>query len=122
MASTDHGPVASGPDRASAPAGAHERGAGPQHANADANADATAAAIEAAERAAIDARREAAGVAGPEHGPTSTIGLALSGGGVRSATFCLGLIRGLAQNGLLPRFDYLSTVSGGGYAGAALGA
>lgn len=121
MASTDHGPVASGPDRASTPAGAHERGAGPQHANADANADATAAAIEAAERAAIDARREVAGVAGPEHGPTSTIGLALSGGGVRSATFCLGLIRGLAQNGLLPRFDYLSTVSGGGYAGAALG-
>ncbi|KRD72770.1 hypothetical protein ASE43_19325 [Lysobacter sp. Root983] len=47
--------------------------------------------------------------------------MALSGGGVRSATFCLGLIRGLAQNGLLPRFDYLSTVSGGGYAGAALG-
>jgi hypothetical protein len=121
MASTDPGPVASGPDRAQTLAGAHERDAGSQRANADANADAMAAAIDAAERAAIDARREIAGVAGPESGPTSTIGLALSGGGVRSATFCLGLIRGLAQNGLLPRFDYLSTVSGGGYAGAALG-
>jgi hypothetical protein len=48
-------------------------------------------------------------------------GLALSGGGIRSATFCLGLIRGLAKNGLLKRFDYLSTVSGGGYIGASFG-
>jgi hypothetical protein len=50
-----------------------------------------------------------------------TIGLALSGGGVRSATFCLGLLRALAKNHVLHRFDYLSTVSGGGYTGAALG-
>ncbi|WP_046113123.1 patatin-like phospholipase family protein [Aquincola tertiaricarbonis] len=50
-----------------------------------------------------------------------TVGLALSGGGVRSATYGLGLIRGLAQRELLPRFDYLSTVSGGGYVGAMLG-
>lgn len=49
------------------------------------------------------------------------IGLALSGGGVRSATFCLGILRGLAKNGALKRFDYLSTVSGGGYIGAAWG-
>jgi hypothetical protein len=48
-------------------------------------------------------------------------GLALSGGGIRSATFCLGVLRGLASNGVLRRFDYLSTVSGGGYIGAALG-
>lgn len=48
-------------------------------------------------------------------------GLALSGGGIRSATFCLGVLRGLARNGVLRRFDYLSTVSGGGYIGAALG-
>ncbi|MDB5859347.1 MAG: hypothetical protein JWQ76_3036, partial [Ramlibacter sp.] len=48
-------------------------------------------------------------------------GMALSGGGIRSATFCLGLLRGLAQNGVLKRFDYLSTVSGGGFAGAMLG-
>ncbi|MFZ1326026.1 MAG: patatin-like phospholipase family protein [Candidatus Contendobacter sp.] len=49
------------------------------------------------------------------------IGLALSGGGIRSATFCLGVLRGLAKNGVLRHFDYLSTVSGGGYIGSALG-
>ncbi len=51
----------------------------------------------------------------------TTWGLALSGGGIRSATFCLGLVRGLAKNRLLKHFDYLSTVSGGGYIGASLG-
>ena len=43
--------------------------------------------------------------------------LCLSGGGIRSATFALGVIQGLARKGLLGRFDYLSTVSGGGYIG-----
>jgi hypothetical protein len=45
------------------------------------------------------------------------VGLALSGGGIRSATFCLGLLQGLHDLGLLRIFDYLSTVSGGGYVG-----
>ena len=45
-------------------------------------------------------------------------GLALSGGGIRSATFALGLLQGMARAGLLMRFDYLSTVSGGGYIGS----
>jgi predicted acylesterase/phospholipase RssA len=45
------------------------------------------------------------------------VGLALSGGGIRSATFCLGLLQGLKSAGLLRIFDYLSTVSGGGYVG-----
>lgn len=49
-------------------------------------------------------------------------GLALSGGGIRSATFNLGILQGLAHLGLLRRFDYLSTVSGGGYIGAWLAA
>ncbi len=44
-------------------------------------------------------------------------GIALSGGGIRSATFCLGVLQGLHRCGLLPMFDYLSTVSGGGYIG-----
>jgi patatin-like phospholipase len=48
-------------------------------------------------------------------------GLALSGGGVRSATFCLGVLQGLARTGLLRRFDFLSTVSGGGFIGGFLG-
>jgi hypothetical protein len=46
------------------------------------------------------------------------VGLALSGGGIRSATFNLGVLQGLAHSGLLPFFDYLSTVSGGGYIGS----
>ena len=44
-------------------------------------------------------------------------GLALSGGGVRSATFGLGVLQALAGHQLLRRFDYLSTVSGGGFIG-----
>ncbi|MGI9233962.1 MAG: patatin-like phospholipase family protein [Woeseiaceae bacterium] len=47
-------------------------------------------------------------------------GLALSGGGIRSATFSLGVIQSLAQRGLLKNVDYLSTVSGGGYIGSCL--
>ena len=48
--------------------------------------------------------------------------LCLSGGGIRSATFALGVIQALARNGLLDKFDYLSTVSGGGYIGSWLSA
>jgi hypothetical protein len=44
--------------------------------------------------------------------------LCLSGGGIRSAAFALGLMQGLARRGLLSKFHYLSTVSGGGYIGA----
>ncbi|TNC11776.1 hypothetical protein FF100_18815 [Methylobacterium terricola] len=47
-------------------------------------------------------------------------GIALSGGGIRSATFATGVLAALARRNLLPQFDYLSTVSGGGYAGAFL--
>jgi len=43
--------------------------------------------------------------------------LCISGGGIRSATFALGVIQGLASIGVLKHFDYLSTVSGGGYIG-----
>ena len=46
------------------------------------------------------------------------VGLAFSGGGIRSATFNLGVTQALAQLGLLRYFDYLSTVSGGGYIGS----
>jgi hypothetical protein len=48
--------------------------------------------------------------------------LCLSGGGLRSATFGLGVLQGLARCGLLDRFHYLSTVSGGGYIGSWLSA
>ncbi len=46
------------------------------------------------------------------------LGLALSGGGIRSATFNLGILQALAELKLLHMFDYLSTVSGGGYIGS----
>jgi hypothetical protein len=48
--------------------------------------------------------------------------LCLSGGGIRSATFALGVVQGLARNGLLDKFHYLSTVSGGGFLGGWLSA
>ena len=41
--------------------------------------------------------------------------LCFSGGGIRSATFNLGVLQAFAKLGLLDRFDYLSSVSGGGY-------
>lgn len=50
------------------------------------------------------------------------VGLALSGGGIRSATFCLGVIQALARAKRLTAVDYLSTVSGGGYIGGWLSA
>jgi patatin-like phospholipase len=49
-------------------------------------------------------------------------GLAFSGGGIRSATFGLGILQGLAKLRLLEMVDYLSTVSGGGYIGSWLAA
>ena len=48
--------------------------------------------------------------------------LCISGGGIRSATFGLGVIQGLTHCGLLEKFHYLSTVSGGGYIGSWLSA
>ena len=57
--------------------------------------------------------------AGRPEGVTGQIAaLAFSGGGIRSATFCLGFIQSLARHHRLSRFDYLSTVSGGGYIGS----
>ena len=73
--------------------------------------------LKAAEAAARRKRRQQAGV-DPD---LPTVGLALSGGGIRSATFSLGLLRALARNGVLPRIDMISSVSGGGYIAATLG-
>lgn len=70
--------------------------------------------INADEAAAIHARR------GNQHLIGDAVGLALSGGGIRSATFCLGVVQVLASRGLLDDVDLLSTVSGGGYTGSFL--
>ena len=56
------------------------------------------------------------------HPRNELVGLSLSGGGMRSAVFSLGAVQALAHAGLLQDVDYLSTVSGGGYFGAALSA
>ena len=58
----------------------------------------------------------------PDLDPEPLRALCMSGGGIRSAAFGLGIIQGLAKLGLLGRFDYLSTVSGGGYIGGWLSA
>jgi hypothetical protein len=76
------------------------------------------AALRDSERSAIASRRAHAGL--PPDAPD--VGVALSGGGIRSATFCLGLFQALARHRLIRRIDYLSTVSGGGYFGSFLGA
>src|SRR5262245_26102751 len=52
----------------------------------------------------------------------SVVGLALSGGGIRSSAFCLGALQALDEAKVLERVDYLSTVSGGGYIGSSLSA
>jgi len=49
--------------------------------------------------------------------PKGTSALCLSGGGIRSATFSLGALQAMARFNILGHFDYLSTVSGGGFAG-----
>jgi hypothetical protein len=54
--------------------------------------------------------------------PEKRTALCFSGGGIRSASFGLGIVQGLARYGMLERFDYLSTVSGGGYLGSWLSA
>ena len=68
----------------------------------------------------IDKKREL--LSDTERGDPSkdAFGLALSGGGIRSATFNLGLLQAMQRYGVLPAVDYLSTVSGGGYIGSSL--
>src|SRR5580693_4684787 len=53
--------------------------------------------------------------------PPHTVGLALSGGGIRAATFSLGILQALAKKGRLRDIDFLSSVSGGGYTACFLG-
>src|SRR5882672_2453127 len=55
---------------------------------------------------------------GPDKPAAPLSALCISGGGIRSATFALGVLQGLAEQGILTTFDYLSTVSGGGYIGS----
>ncbi|TCD12127.1 hypothetical protein EZ449_03670 [Pedobacter frigidisoli] len=45
-------------------------------------------------------------------------GIAFSGGGIRSATFNLGVLQKLSEMKQLHSYDFISTVSGGGYIGS----
>ncbi|TAE46971.1 MAG: hypothetical protein EAZ89_18975 [Bacteroidetes bacterium] len=77
----------------------------------------------AAERAYIHERRKNYGQQRegdqPEH-LEDLWGLAISGGGIRSATMGLGMIQKFISEGIFKKFDYMSTVSGGGYIGSCL--
>ncbi len=78
--------------------------------------------MQAAEQKLLQTRHERLPADGADAIPKHFFGLALSGGGIRSATFCLGVLQTLARARLLRAVDYLSTVSGGGYVGGFLGA
>jgi patatin-like phospholipase len=77
-------------------------------------------AIVAARRERLDTERgELKGGDAPEAAWNARLlGLSFSGGGIRSATFNLGVLQALAGRGVLRYIDYLSTVSGGGYIGS----
>ena len=66
-----------------------------------------------------DCQRDGTPVMRPKPG-SNVIGLALSGGGIRSAAFCLGAMQSLDVRHLIDKLDYLSTVSGGGYIGTSM--
>ncbi|MFN0055327.1 MAG: patatin-like phospholipase family protein [Planctomycetales bacterium] len=72
----------------------------------------------AAEKPEVDARRVATGC--KAKADEDLVGLAISGGGIRSATLALGVVKGLAENDVLKDVDLVSTVSGGGYLGSFL--
>ena len=74
-----------------------------------------ATAIDEAERQEVFARRATYGLSGA---PVDAVGLAISGGGIRSATFSLGVVQYLARKGIIKEVDFVSTVSGGGYLGS----
>ncbi len=66
---------------------------------------------------AISAKRRKGNSAAGVERPSNLFGIALSGGGIRSATVNLGVLSILNRCGILSLADYLSTVSGGGYIG-----
>lgn len=78
--------------------------------------------INETERDAVESRRQRLRSPGQTLGEAGTdaIGLALSGGGIRSATFSLGVLQTLAAKVELKDIDLMSTVSGGGYLGCFL--
>jgi hypothetical protein len=56
----------------------------------------------------------------PNSEPVDFWGIGLSGGGIRAASMALGVLQSLAENDLLRRFQFISSVSGGGYIASSL--
>src|SRR5262245_56510061 len=77
---------------------------------------------DSAETAGIESAAAAASPIEPQKVSQDLVGVALSGGGLRSAFFNMGFTRALHRVGLFRLADYLSTVSGGGYVGSLLSA
>lgn len=69
------------------------------------------------EYAQINRRRGHQNFAGTK--PNNMIGIALSGGGIRSSAYQLGLLSGLYKKNALANIDYISSVSGGSWANGA---
>ncbi|WP_051953707.1 patatin-like phospholipase family protein [Methylocapsa aurea] len=77
--------------------------------------------VTAAENVAINERRQyIRDNKGRDRTHAPFTGLALSGGGIRSASFGLGTLQALHAHSGIEGIDYLSTVSGGGYIGCAM--
>jgi len=57
----------------------------------------------------------------PQDSRRPSVGFGLSGGGIRSATFCLGVFQALTKQRLLRKIDYISSVSGGSFFAAFYG-
>ena len=76
--------------------------------------------VHEAERAVIDEQRKLrlASAEAPQSDANRYSGISISGGGIRSASFALGILQALNAQKVLPKIDYLSTVSGGGYIGS----
>src|SRR5215472_1223170 len=106
--------------------GENEKAADPKSGNPEAadELECYPAWLKTTEGQAVAVRREAL-KADPDAGSSGlgqTIGLAIAGGGIRSATFALGILQALARQKRLRCIDFMSTVSGGGYIGGFLGA
>ena len=66
------------------------------------------------EHAYLHQRRRDLQLPAPEPG-RNLVGLALSGGGIRSASYSLGVLQALHEHGLFDRIDLTSATSGGAY-------
>jgi hypothetical protein len=70
------------------------------------------------EKKQLRTRREKLNIKHGSDANENWFGIAMSGGGIRSATINMGILKTLNRFGILEKADYLSSVSGGGYCGS----